>query len=170
MSLLDCYGQNQAILRLQQARQAHRIPHSYIFHGPEGVGKALLARLWTQVMFCENPQTKAIAHPDAESPDDTSVEITDSCGQCESCRLLIADTHPDLHYITRDLAKYTKKPHKSQLLTLPIDVIREFVINAASGSPIKGKSKVFLIDDAHAMTQAADAATGVIDSNEDVTN
>ncbi len=62
------------------ARAARGIPsHSYLFFGPEGVGKMLMARAFVRALVCP----KAI----------------DGC-QCTSCRLVEAGTHPDLRVLS----------------------------------------------------------------------
>ncbi|MEI6509559.1 MAG: DNA polymerase III subunit [bacterium] len=62
------------------ARAARGTPsHSYLFFGPEGVGKMLMARAFVQALACP----KAL----------------DGC-QCPSCRLVEAGTHPDLRVLS----------------------------------------------------------------------
>ncbi|MBI9018928.1 MAG: DNA polymerase III subunit [Phycisphaerae bacterium] len=152
MAILDIYGQNRGILQLERARAASRQPHSYIFHGPEGIGKAMLAMQWAGLQLCSEPKVANLAGLDgAEGLAGLDQEILDSCGHCESCHLVASGNHPDIHFIDRELAKYTKKTHKGQLLTLPIDVIREFVIDVSANSAVFGGSKIFIIDNAETM-------------------
>jgi len=133
------------------------VPHSYIFHGPEGVGKLLLAYQWAKLLLCHDVRKRRMADANLSIDrrlEDSALsldEIDDCCDACQDCHLVDSQTHPDLHIITRDLARYTKKPHKSQLLTLPIDVIREFVIDVAGVHPSRGRARVFIIDNAHDM-------------------
>ncbi|MBN1766231.1 MAG: DNA polymerase III subunit [Sedimentisphaerales bacterium] len=158
MSMFECQGQESAIERLQRTLKARRIPHSYIFHGPEGIGKKILARQWAACLLCESPIKRP--YPKNNGYDGTAEleEIEDCCDGCHDCRLVQADTHPDLHLINRDLARFTDKGRNSQMLTLPIDVIREFVIKPAGFSPNRGKCRVFLVDQAETMNRAAQNA------------
>ncbi|MCK5269992.1 MAG: AAA family ATPase, partial [Sedimentisphaerales bacterium] len=144
MSILDCQGQQNAVLRLQRALRGQRVPHSYIFHGPEGVGKSLLARQWAKLLLCPQPIR--------------SNEIDDCCDQCHDCRMVEADTHPDLHIINRDLARFTKQKRTRQLVNLPIDVIREFVIKPAGVVPNRGRARVFIIEESETMNPASQNA------------
>lgn len=54
-----------------------RIPQGLLLIGSEGLAKHALALRYTQALLC------------------TDKLSTEACGQCESCRLLLADTHPD---------------------------------------------------------------------------
>ncbi len=154
MPILDIIGQEQAIGRLERARRMERVPHGYIFSGPEGVGKATLATQWARLQFCSSPVTRPVdpGHYQCDS-------IRDACGECKDCHLVQSQTHPDLHFIDRDLGRFTSGTARSrQLLTLPIDVIREFVIEPAGGFPTRGRAKVFIIDEAHTMARPAQNA------------
>ncbi len=64
-------------------RLAHgRLPHALLLAGPPGTGKRLFARAYAESLLCE--QRGADGH---------------ACGNCPSCRLLAAGTHPDLHLL-----------------------------------------------------------------------
>ena len=175
MSILECCHQEKAIIRLQRARRAERVPHGYIFHGPEGVGKGLLARQWSKLLLCQNPVSKEDAVGVGGSDG-----LTDCCDICADCHLVESGTHPDLHVISRQLghllgskvssdlkenlslgqegekAKSKKKPRP--MLELPIDVIREFVIKQAGIFPSRGRSRIFIVDEAEKMSRAAQNA------------
>ena len=150
MSILDCQGQQNAVLRLQRALRGQRVPHSYIFHGPEGVGKSLLARQWAKLLLCPQPVRRPTDH--------ALNEIDDCCDQCHDCRMVEADTHPDLHIINRDLARFTSQKRTRQLVNLPIDVIREFVIKPAGIVPSRGRARVFIIEESETMNPASQNA------------
>ena len=154
MSILDCYGQDRAICRLQRARRVQRIPHSYIFHGPEGVGKALLARQWAQLLLCSEPITATFSSSVAED----LAEIEDSCCICRDCHLAGAGTHPDLHIINKELIRHSSQGRDRKMIDLPVDVIREFLIDVAGTHPARGRARVFIIDEAETMNRAAQNA------------
>jgi len=147
MSLLDCCGQDRAIRQLVQAQKGRRLPHSYIFYGPEGVGKSLLARAWARLMLCSGPLHRMLSGATGDGV--AAEEIADSCDQCSQCRQVQAGSHPDLHIINRDLGNYTSQKRERKLLTLPIDVVREFIIEPAALRPACGKARIFIIEDAH---------------------
>jgi DNA polymerase III subunit delta' len=56
--------------------------HALLLHGPAGVGQFELATTVAQAWLCEAPSS--------------SVGVTQPCGQCASCRLIQAGSHPDL--------------------------------------------------------------------------
>jgi len=159
MSILDCKGQQSAVLRLQRALRGQRVPHSYIFHGPEGVGKSLLARQWAKLLLCPKPVRRPLSTmKEAKTANNALNEIDDCCDQCHDCRLVEADTHPDLHIINRDLARFTSVKRARQLINLPIDVIREFVIKPAGVVPTRGRARVFIIEESETMNPASQNA------------
>jgi DNA polymerase III subunit delta' len=159
MSIHECQGQTRAVNQLQQARRSGRVAHGYIFHGPSGVGKNLLAVQWAKLMLCASPVRRSIEPQD--EPADlrySHTEIDDCCDQCEECRLADAGTHPDLHRIHKDLIRHARQGRDRQPISLPIDVIREFVIEPAGLHPQRGRARVFVVDQADAMTVASQNA------------
>ncbi|HEX5033272.1 MAG TPA: DNA polymerase III subunit delta', partial [bacterium] len=61
--------------QLEEWRRAGRLPHALMFLGPEGIGKALVARHLATALLCS--------------------EKSAPCGACRSCELLAKDQHPD---------------------------------------------------------------------------
>ncbi|MGW8193580.1 MAG: DNA polymerase III subunit delta', partial [Desulforhopalus sp.] len=70
-------GQEKAKRLLRRALAAGRLPHAYIFRGPDGVGKRLFARGVATAVNCR----------------DTT--MVDACGECLSCRKFRSMNHPD---------------------------------------------------------------------------
>lgn len=64
--------------QIQQRRNVDRMPHALLLAGPAGLGKGLFARRLARAILCETPTAEG-----------------DACGQCRSCRLFIAGSHPD---------------------------------------------------------------------------
>ncbi len=147
MSLSDVKHQARAQDMIQRAYSRDRIPHAYIFHGPDGVGKETLARGVAQLLLCDSPiETDSINHT--------------GCGKCESCRLGLAETHPDVHLIYRQLARQHPKPEvrKRTAREIGVDVIRHFLVDKAHLTPGRGKAKVFLVREADRITAQAQNA------------
>ena len=63
-------------------------------------------------------------------------------GTCEDCQLIAAGQHPDVFEI--DAASNTG-----------VDNVREEIISRASYAPVRGKGKVYIIDEVHMLTLAA---------------
>lgn len=135
MSLKEIFCQDKAIAILQRALAAGKVPHAYIFAGQEGVGKFKTAQEWARLLLCENPVEEN--------------DFADSCGLCRSCQLFEADSHPDFNNVYKELIEFTRdnKGRKTPV-DLPIDVIREFLIEKAPIRPTLSKRKVFVVSEA----------------------
>ncbi len=81
MKFSDVIGQEEVKRLLIRNIREGRIPHAQLLWGGEGVGKLALAIAVVQYINCEHPTD------------------TDSCGECESCRLISKLSHPDLHFV-----------------------------------------------------------------------
>ncbi|WP_347987089.1 DNA polymerase III subunit delta' [Methylomonas sp. AM2-LC] len=86
-----------------------RIPQALLFSGPTGLGKRQLAEYYTQSLLCHAPLSATIKH------------TTIACGECVSCKLLKANTHPDYFVIEPD------EPGKA----IGIDKIRQLIAKLA---------------------------------------
>ena len=80
MPFSDIYGQDKQISVLQSTMKRARIPHAYLFHGIEGVGKRTTAKILAKALNC------------GEKKDD-------SCGRCPSCLKIEHGNHPDIVFI-----------------------------------------------------------------------
>lgn len=158
MSLLECVGQPQAQERLQLYLRSGRTPHGMIFQGPEGVGKHLLARQWAKLLLCSDPSVVKKGDSDKNDWPGESAVMEDACGQCADCKLVVGSTHPDLHLVDKTLIRHAKQGRDRQMLSLPIDVVREFVIEPAGVQPSRGRARIFIIDGAEEMNLATQNA------------
>lgn len=158
MSLSDVRHQGAALRRIQQAFSRDRVPHAYLFHGPEGVGKETLAKGLAQLLLCENPRERELAGDHANEVGQQ--RIREGCGRCEDCRLVAAETHPDFHLVYRQLFRdhSDSEVRKKKGLGIVIDVVREFVIQKAGLTPFRGRAKVFVIRGADEMNPASQNA------------
>jgi DNA polymerase III delta' subunit len=138
--LNDIFAQDAAIAWLRQTYLADRLPHAMIFSGPVGVGKATTARALGRLFLCEKPKQDQ------------------SCGKCDSCRVLDAGNHPDFHIITKELIRYHDKTGKSKGIELSINVLRPELLEPASRKSVMGRGKVFVIEQAEMMNAQAQNA------------
>ncbi|HRX85962.1 MAG TPA: hypothetical protein P5572_13165 [Phycisphaerae bacterium] len=147
MPLADVCHQESAQNLVQRALASARMPHAYILHGPDGVGKELFARRVAAVLLCEAPVTVAPG-------------VRDACGACQSCHLVDADNHPDLHVVHRLLNAYHPDAlvRNRKAIDLGVDVVRHFLIEAAGIAPSMGQAKVFIVREADAITPSAQNA------------
>lgn len=131
------------------------MPHAWLFYGPTGVGKEMLATRFAQLLLCERPvQIEAPAAAEGEGL------WHDGCGQCKSCHLVQVGTHPDVHLIHRKLNEFHEDPavQKRKPLDISIDVITYFVIKPVHVRSAMGKAKVYIIQEAELLSRSAQTA------------
>jgi DNA polymerase-3 subunit delta' len=148
-NLSDIFCQERAISSLQRAYNAGKMAHAYLFVGNDGIGKFTTARQWAKMLLCSDRQICT----DGENA------FNDSCGKCESCQVFEGGGHPDFKEIYKELVKFTVKgKNKSAPLDMPIDVIREFVIDKVASKPSMSDHVVFVIRQAERVNNASQNA------------
>jgi DNA polymerase-3 subunit gamma/tau len=125
----DVAGQDHVTVTLMNALTQGRIAHGYIFSGHRGIGKTTIARILAMALNCRNAIGSA-ARPTAEP-----------CEVCESCTEIRAGNSVDV--IEIDAAT-----------NRGIDEIRE-LRDAARYRPARDKYKIYILDEAHQITDAA---------------
>ncbi len=121
----DVIGQDHVTRTLKNAIEQGRIAHGYIFSGHRGIGKTTIARILAMALNCQSQD-----HPVAEP-----------CGVCDSCREIRAGNSVDV--IEIDAAT-----------NRGIDEIRE-LREAARYRPARDRFKIYILDEAHQITDAA---------------
>lgn len=81
MSFADIYGHSRQIDMLRQTLARGRVAHSYLFSGPDAVGKKTLALAFAAALACRD------------------LTAGDACGACGSCRKMMSGQHPDFHLL-----------------------------------------------------------------------
>jgi len=140
-------GHKEQISQLLRALERGRAAHAYVFVGPPGIGKRLVARTLAQCLFCTS----------------ADVGIGEACDECRSCKQFRAGTHPDLLEIGCPEGKRE----------LPIELIagppeqrgREGLIYDLSLSPMSAARRVAIIDDADRMN--AESANALLKTLEE---
>ncbi|AXC14707.1 DNA polymerase III subunits gamma and tau [Acidisarcina polymorpha] len=125
----DVAGQDHVTRTLMNALSQGRIAHGYIFSGHRGIGKTTIARILAMALNCRNAIGSA-QRPTAEP-----------CGVCESCTEIRAGNAVDV--IEIDAAT-----------NRGIDEIRE-LRDAARYRPARDRYKIYILDEAHQITDAA---------------
>lgn len=145
---------------IQRALSGNRVPHAYVFHGPDGVGKEAFATAFAQLLLCPHPRSAETDLRKRSELADWTGPAMDACGECDDCRAVRADTHPDLHRIYRQLNAFHPDTavRNRKALDLGVDVVRHFVIDAVGAKPARGRAKVFIIREADRITTAAQNA------------
>jgi DNA polymerase-3 subunit delta' len=117
--------------RLQARRQRNAMPHALLLAGPAGLGKRAFAQRLVQGLLCQNPHDG------------------DACGECRSCLLYRAGTHPDVIALSFGLRK--DGVQRSEIV---VDQIRELSARLAKVSQFGGW-QIATIEPADAMNVAA---------------
>lgn len=121
----DVIGQEHVTRTLKNAIEQQRIAHGYIFSGHRGIGKTTVARILAMALNCRKG--------DGPTPE--------PCGVCESCTEIRAGNSVDV--IEIDAAT-----------NRGIDEIRE-LREAARYRPARDRYKIYILDEAHQITDAA---------------
>ncbi|MCE5339864.1 MAG: DNA polymerase III subunit delta' [Planctomycetaceae bacterium] len=152
MNLSDIFCQGKAVSSLRRAFETGRLAHAYIFDGNDGIGKFTTAKAFAKLLLCQKPDNTPCTGQGAND--------IDSCGECESCRMLDADNHPDFHHIYKELVQFSSdaQNRKKQPIDLPIDVIREFLIEKMQIKPSLSASKVYVISESEKLNIASQNA------------
>ena len=121
----DVIGQEHVTRTLQNAIAQRRVAHGYIFSGHRGIGKTTIARILAMALNCRSKN-----HP-----------VPEPCGVCDSCVEIREGRAVDV--IEIDAAT-----------NRGIDEIRE-LREAARYQPARDRYKIWILDEAHQITDAA---------------
>jgi DNA polymerase III subunit gamma/tau len=121
----EVIGQEHVTRTLQNAIEQGRTAHGYIFSGHRGIGKTTVARILAMALNCRSTD-----HP-----------VPEPCGICDSCTEIRAGNSVDV--IEIDAAT-----------NRGIDEIRE-LREAARYRPARDRFKIYILDEAHQITDAA---------------
>ena len=125
-------GQQHIVSTLEHAITEGRLSHAYLFCGPRGTGKTTMARILGKALLCRNAEAARAEGASGCMPD----------GTCEECELIAEGNHPDVYEL--DAASRTG-----------VDNVREEIINSVNFAPVRGKYKIYIIDEVHMLTTAA---------------
>ena len=130
----DVIGQEHVTVPLSNALSGDRTHHAYLFSGPRGCGKTSSARIMARSLNC------------IEGPTPTP------CGECQSCKDLVANGPGSLDVIEIDAATHGL-----------VDDARD-LRDKAFFAPVQSRYKIYIIDEAHQLgTGAANALLKVVE-------
>ena len=121
----DVIGQEHVTVPLSNALESGRTHHAYLFSGPRGCGKTSSARIMARSLNCEKGPTP------------------NPCGECQSCKDLVANGPGSLDVIELDAATHGL-----------VDDARD-LRDKAFFAPVQGRYKIYIIDEAHQLGPGA---------------
>ncbi len=122
---VDVIGQEHVTLPLSNALESGKIHHAYLFSGPRGCGKTSSARIMARSLNCEKGPTP------------------NPCGQCQSCKDLVANGPGSIDVIELDAATHGL-----------VDDARD-LRDKAFFAPVSSAYKIYIIDEAHQLGPGA---------------
>jgi DNA polymerase-3 subunit delta' len=133
-------GNARAVAAVRRALASASPPHAWLFVGPEGVGKAALARWLAQAVNCQEQGTGNKEHG------------IEPCGQCAQCDRIAREIHSDV--LTVSIPPAEEGPQHKEI---GVDQIRE-VQRAVALAPFEGRTRVVIIDPADRLSEEAQNA------------
>jgi DNA polymerase-3 subunit gamma/tau len=121
----DVIGQEHVTVPLSNALESGRTHHAYLFSGPRGCGKTSSARIMARSLNCAKGPTP------------------NPCGECQSCKDLVANGPGSLDVIELDAATHGL-----------VDDARD-LRDKAFFAPVQSKYKIYIIDEAHQLGPGA---------------
>ena len=121
-------GHEQIIQHMSTALKNKKISHAYIFEGPNGSGKNMLARAFAKALECE-------------------AGYGDACDMCRSCHQMDTGNQPDVKWLVHE------KP-----ATISVDDVRTQINGDMAIKPYSSKYKIYIINESEKMTVQAQNA------------
>jgi len=121
----EVIGQDHVTEPLSNALTSGSIHHAYLFSGPRGCGKTSSARIMARSLNCEKGPTP------------------NPCGECQSCRDLVANGPGSIDVMELDAATHGL-----------VDDARD-LRDKAFFAPVQSRYKIYIIDEAHQLGPGA---------------
>jgi DNA polymerase-3 subunit gamma/tau len=121
----EVIGQEHVTEPLSNALESGKIHHAYLFSGPHGCGKTSSARIMARSLNCEKGPTP------------------NPCGECQSCKDLVANGPGSIDVIELDAATHGL-----------VDDARD-LRDKAFFAPVSSRYKIYIIDEAHQLGPGA---------------
>lgn len=116
---------------LARSRAEGTVSHAYLFSGPDGVGKKLVALEFAKILNC---------------PSDKSSSMREQCG-CSSCSKVDRGIHPDVVLVEYE-----------GIGDIKVDQVREGVEEKLYLKPYEGAFKIVIVNEAERMNRSAQNA------------
>lgn len=135
MSWQGILGHDDVVERFRRSMANGRLATTFLFVGPEGIGKRTVAIKLAQSILCSRSNELDLA----------------PCGECPECQQVLSDSHPDLRIVNRPADK----------AFIPVDTfigdrdhrMRSGLCHFISLKPTGGKRRIAIVDDADWLNQ-----------------
>ncbi len=124
MTLSNVRGHERVVRQLRASVATGHPAHAYLFSGPPGIGKGMLAHAFTASLVCDAPNDG------------------DACGTCPQCTRVAGGIHPDVRLVAREEDRRDVRTEQAR------DVSRWLALR-----PLMAARKVALIDDAECLNE-----------------
>ncbi len=121
----EVIGEEHVTEPLSNALESGKIHHAYLFSGPRGCGKTSSARIMARSLNCEKGPTP------------------NPCGECQSCKDLVANGPGSIDVMELDAATHGL-----------VDDARD-LRDKAFFAPVQSRYKIYIIDEAHQLGPGA---------------
>ncbi len=137
-------GHDEVVNRFRTAVSQNRLASTFLFVGPEGIGKRRFAMALAQSFLCERRRESDL----------------NPCGECAACKMVFAGNHPDIDYVAKPADKNT----------IPIELLigddehrmRDGLCFRISLKPFSGKRKIAILDDADYLNDSMKASANAL--------
>lgn len=151
MPFSEVIAQERALSSLRAALRRGTLHHAYLFGGPEGVGKAKVARLLAQAANCDGGLLGEHGYR------------ADPCGKCAPCHKIEQGIHPDVTFLAEERAmvkagRWEAKSGRTPSRDIVVDQIRDLVDHRLALRRFEGRRRFVVIDPADAMNPQAQNA------------
>ena len=123
------YGNRETVARITGDVHAATFPHAILLEGKEGSGRRTMAEAIAMALLCTSPEEGA------------------PCGRCNACEKVASRQHTDVTYLEREESRATIGVESVRRLRHEIHL-----------APNEAEKKVYIIEDAHTMTEQAQNA------------
>jgi DNA polymerase-3 subunit delta' len=130
-------GHAAAVAHVRQSLAAGHIAHAYLITGPDGAGRATLARLFASALVCQAG--------DGEGPP------LAPCGVCRGCAKVARGVHPDVEGLSLESQGAASEARGTKNRNITIESIRGLRERLAL-RPLEARWRVAIIEDAETMS------------------